>query len=217
MKSLSCFLPLTILLVCLSFFSARAGLITFENMPEDFWLYAGNQNSSTYWEGVSFGPEVTILSSSNNGLNPLYPAHSGDAVLCSMDIPYIDATFEFDVDAVSFWYTSKNPLFVDAFDEAGNLLSTSVGSGNFTADENSSQLTINSPEVNIRSIRIYDYVETEESLHDFVIDDFEVAQSFVSGKPRLMPKPVPEPGSGTLFIIGFSGLIGLALKKRTIR
>src|SRR6478752_6142948 len=110
------------LLVLLFATPSVAATITFEGMPQAYWYYGGQQNFGNYWAGVNFGPDSTILESTVYGYNSGgYPPHSGDAVLFSINTPYIDATFDSAVDFVSLWYTSTTNLYLDFYD-GGNTL-----------------------------------------------------------------------------------------------
>src|SRR5262245_51436725 len=83
--------------------SLLAATVDFENMPQSNWFLSGGlQNIGNYWDGVTFGPDATILEDQVYGYsNDFYPQHSGHAVAFSYDLPYIDAVLDTPVDYVS--------------------------------------------------------------------------------------------------------------------
>jgi hypothetical protein len=168
-------------------------------MPQDYWYYGGQQNFGTYWAGVNFGPDSTILETTVYGYNSAgYPPHSGDAILFSINTPHIDATFDSPVDFVSLWYTSASNFYVDLFDGSDTLIATVMGVSNTGTN---SFLSYTSGSSNIKRVSMHD------SGNFFTIDDFTAP--ILTGDPR----PVPDPGS-SLLLLGM-GLVGLrALRNR---
>ena len=188
------------LLVLLFATPAVAGTITFEGMPQNYWYFVGQQNFGSYWEGVYFGPESTILEKAVYGYNDSgYPPHSGDAVLFSISTPYIEAVFDSPVDFVSLWYSSASNFYVDFFDGSNTQIGSVMGGANtFT----NSYLSFTSGSSDIKRVLMHD------SGNFFSIDDFTAP--IVTGEPS---GQVPEPGS-SLLLLGM-GLVGLgAWRKR---
>lgn len=178
---------------------AFAGTINFENMPQSYWFYGGQQNFGNYWQGVTFGPDSTILEDQVYGYNSGgYPAHSGHAVLFSINTPYITATFDNPVDTVSMWYTNGAGSFqLDAYDKDGNLIASTLGPNNYGT---TNEISVSSLTSDIK------WVTMLGTGNYFTIDDFTAP--FVSGQPN---NPVPEPS--TLFLLG-AGLAGLGFVRR---
>ncbi len=122
-----------VLLAVGSCFSAFADpIITFENLPDAYFFSSGGQNIGNFYSGVNFGPDVTGLSVSRFGGydNAGFPPHSGDVVIWDAADPTIDITFDFSIQSFGIWYTSFDPLTLQAFDLSSNLLGTVVGDPN---------------------------------------------------------------------------------------
>jgi hypothetical protein len=168
-----------------------AGIITFEDMPEEYWYFGSNQNTSIYWEGVTFGPTATILESEEYYYaDDLYPQHSGTSVLFSDEVPYIDAEFDDPANEVSLWYTCISTFHMDAYDQDGNIVAFASGSDNLGSND---FLSVSTDENPISRVRMY---ALGADYNFFTIDDFE--SESVSGEPR----PVPEPSFSLLFLMG---------------
>lgn len=183
------------MLLCVSTPNIWAGVITFEDMPQTYWYYAGQTNFGDYWEGVNFGPASTILEDQIYGYNKVgYPAHSGHAVLFSISVPYIDATFDTPVDNVSLWYSSYSNFVIDAYDVNDNLIATSKGGPINNAN---AFLEVSYATKDIKRVRMHD------SGNYFTIDDFQA--EFISGKPTSTPEPATL--ALTLLGLSFLGLI----------
>jgi hypothetical protein len=179
-----------------------AGTITFEDMPNDYLFYGGQQNFGNYWEGVYFGPSSTILDAVRYGYNSSgYPAHSGTSVLFSISTPYIDAIFDNTVDFMSFWYTANGAFSVSAYDSADNLLSTQNLANNYTTN---SYVSVSSAGMDIKRIRF------SGTGNYFTIDDFTA--DIVTGRPK--GESVPDTGA-TLGLLAF-GIATLAGLRRKI-
>lgn len=181
---------------------ATAGTINFENMPDSYLYYGGQQNFGNYWAGVNFGPDSTILDSVRFGYNSSgYPAHSGTSVLFSIGTPYIDMTLDTAVNDVSFWYSAGQAFDVFAYDASNNLISSYTLSQN---SGSSSFFDVSSSSSNISRIR------WSGTGNYFTIDD--VSADFVSGKPRNV-----SDSASTLSLFGL-GLICLgAFRRRFVR
>lgn len=181
------------LIVCILFSniflnSAFASLVTldFENLPLTHYYYGGNTNLGNYYDGVSFGPNVTILDKTMSGYNSGgYPPHSGNSVAFSISNPVIDAYFDMDTDYVSLWYTSLSNLVLEAYDQSGSLLASIIGAPNYG--------TNNMLSLNVEGI-------SRVSIHDsgnfYTIDDFSFNKSV----------GVPEPAVIALLGLGLFGL-----------
>lgn len=191
-----------VLALCLG--TAAAGTIDFENMPQSYWFYGGQQNFGDYWQGVNFGPDSTILENQVYGYNSSgYPPHSGHAVLFSISTPYIRATFDVAVDYVSMWYTNgSSPFTVSAYDAGDNLIASVDGPYNYGQN---SFLEISSLTSNIK------YVVMAGAGNYFTIDDFTAP--FITGQPS-NGNAVPEPS--TLLLLG-AGLAGVGLLRKRIK
>ena len=174
-----------------------AGTIDFENVPQTYWYYGGQQNFGNYWQGVYFGPQATILETQVYGYNSAgYPPHSGYAVLFSISNPTIEADFASPTSYVSMWYTTSQSFTVTAYDALNNVLQSVTPSNNYGSN---SFLIITQPNIA--------YVTMAGTGNYFTIDDFSA--DFVTGRPT-----VPLPASVLLF---GPGLVGLAAVKRRFK
>jgi hypothetical protein len=177
---------------CLTY--SYAGTIDFENMPQAYWYYGGQQNFGNYWEGVNFGPASTILEDQVYGYNsPGYPPHSGHAVLFSITTPYIDATFDNAVDSVGLWYSSTSSFVMDAYDSANNLIASVTGGSVYGAN---AFLEVTYATKDIARVRMHD------SGNYFTIDDFTA--DIVTGQPS----GAPDGGLSILLLGGALTMLG---------
>jgi len=111
---------------------ASVTVIDFENLPDLYFFSAGGQNIGTYYPGLDFESNVTGLSVSRFGgySDAAYPPHSGDVAIWDPVDPIMTITIAVPVESAGFWYTSYDPLTLEAFDSSNNLLGTAVGAPN---------------------------------------------------------------------------------------
>src|ERR1019366_726959 len=119
-------------LLSLGLASAYAGVITFEDLPDAYFFNSGDQNIGNYYPGITFGPDVTGLSVSRFGGydDSGFPPHSGDVVIWDASDPTITIDFASAIPFLGIWYTSYDPLTLEAFGASSNLLGTVVGNPN---------------------------------------------------------------------------------------
>ena len=119
-------------LFCLSFANAYANVIDFETLPDAYFFSSGDQNIGSFYSGVTFGPDVTGLSVSRFGgyPNAAFPPHSGDVAIWDASDPTIVISFASPITSFGIWYTSFDPLTLQAFDQSSNLLGTALGDPN---------------------------------------------------------------------------------------
>jgi hypothetical protein len=129
--------PRRFLLVCICAFvcslvCSNADTITFEDLPDAYFFSSGDQNIGTFYSGVTFGPDVTGLSVSRFGGydDSGFPPHSGDVAIWDVTDATIDISFASPIQSFSIWYTTFDPLTLQAFDQSNNLLGTVVGDPN---------------------------------------------------------------------------------------
>lgn len=180
---------------CILFASAAfAGTIDFENMPQSYWYYGGQQNFGNYWAGATIGPNSTILEDQVYGYNSSgYPPHSGHAVLFSYSNPSIDFTFNSPIDTFSFWYTAYYDFTISAYDSSNNFLNSDVLPNNYGTNSFYSWSTGSSIIKSISMTGTGNY---------FTIDDFTAP--IVTGRPTAA---TPEPGTILLMGIGVAGAV----------
>jgi len=75
---------------------------------------------------------VTALSVTQFGGydNTGFPPHSGDVVIWDATDPTITISFDSPLQSFGIWYTTYDPLTLDAFDSDGNLLDSVTGAPN---------------------------------------------------------------------------------------
>jgi probable HAF family extracellular repeat protein len=106
-----------VVLACLIIEPASASAISFEDLPDAYFFNVGDQNIGTFYPGLTFGPDVTALSASRFGAydDLAFPAHSGDVVVWDASDPAVTVTFTVPVSQFGVWYSSVDPLNVEAF------------------------------------------------------------------------------------------------------
>jgi hypothetical protein len=74
---------------------ASANVITFEDLPDAYFFSSGDQNIGDFYSGITFGPDVTVLSTSRFGGydSSGFPPHSGDVVIWDAVDPTITIDF----------------------------------------------------------------------------------------------------------------------------
>jgi hypothetical protein len=112
--------------------TANAGVVTFEDLPGVYFFGGGGQNIGNFYPGITFGPNVTGLSGSRFGgyASDAFPPHSGDVVIWDATDPTITITFASALTSFGIWYTSFDPLTLEAFDASSNFLGAVVGNPN---------------------------------------------------------------------------------------
>jgi YD repeat-containing protein len=175
---------IVLVLFCLNVASA-SDIITFEDLPDAYFFSSGDQNIGNYYPGITFGPNVTGLSVSRFGGydNSGFPPHSGDVVVWDAADPTITVSFVTSIQSFGIWYTSYDPLTLEAFDASDNPLGTVVGDPNTDGTTGTTSfLFLSSPAI--------ESVTLTSTPGLFTLDDL----TFQSGSTT-----VPEPGSSLLF------------------
>jgi hypothetical protein len=154
--------------------------LTFEDLPDDNVLLGGGQNIGGFYPDVTFGPDVTGLSSSRYGYNDAgYPWHSPDTVITST-VDSFDITFARNVAQFGVWYTSFDPLFLTFYDATDASLGVAVRlpytDGAFGSTD---LLWFAAP--GIRSVNVF------ATATQFVLDDF----TYDVDAPAAIPEPLP--------------------------
>src|SRR5271154_1637505 len=103
---------------------AFAGTIDFENAPKLYWENGGGEDLGSFYQGVTFGPDAQITTTSTT-----YPAHSGNLELTTANLaaPVLSMTFDSPQPDVSFWYSSSFGFVADAYDKNGSILGVEIG------------------------------------------------------------------------------------------
>lgn len=143
MRLLRSLLRLTIcIFTCCFIFFLRADTITFEDLPDAYFFSSGDQNIGDYYPGITFGPDVTALSVTEFGGydNTGFPPHSGDVVIWDVSDPTITISFDSPISSFGIWYTTYDPLTLDVFDSAGDLLDSVIGNPNTDGTTGTSSL-----------------------------------------------------------------------------
>jgi hypothetical protein len=166
--------------------SLYADTITFEGLPDTYFFNGGDQNIGTYYSGITFGPDVTALSVTDFGGydNTGFPPHSGDVVIWDASDPTITISFDSPLESFGIWYTTYDPLTLDAFDSGGNLLDTMTGAPNTDGTTGTSSF-LSLSDAGIERVTL------TSTPGFFVLDDL----TFEAGSTA-----VPEPNSTTLML-----------------
>jgi len=187
-------------LLCLAFSSAYADVITFEDLPDAYFFSSGDQNIGTFYAGITFGPNVTGLSVSRFGGygDSGFPPHSGDVVIWDASDATINISFGSALQSFGIWFTTFDPLTLQAFDSGNNLLGTVIGDPNTDGTTGTSSfLSFLNP--GIMSVTL------TSTPGFFVLDDLTTDTG---------TSAVPEPSSLALLVTATVLLIGRTLLLR---
>lgn len=196
--------PLGFALVLAAFSSANlyADVIDFENLPAANLFFSGDQNIGMFYSGVDFESNVTGLDLTGS---TAFPPHSGSIVVWDPVDASVMISFTTAQDMVGVWYTSLDPLTLDAFvapSGTGALLGLVIGAANTDGTSGTSDfLSFSGSGRGIESITL------TGNPGNFVFDDL----TFSPG----IPAAVPEPSSLALFVTAFFGM-ALVLGRRGI-
>jgi RHS repeat-associated protein len=157
---------------------------TFEDLPDAYFYSSGDENIGTYYSGIAFGPDVTGLSVSRFGGydSSGFPPESGDVVIWDATDATITISFATPLDFFGIWYTTYDPLTLEAFDSADNLLDTAVGTPN-TDGTTGTNTFLSLSDAGISSVTL------TSTPGYFTLDDMTIDTGGSS---------VPEPSSGWL-------------------
>lgn len=175
-----------LLVVALAAARLQAGVLTFEDLPDAYLFSGGGQNIGTLYSGITFGPNVTGLSVTRFGGygSDAFPPHSGDVAIWDATDSTITISFASATPSFGVWYSSFDPITLQAFDTSNNLLGTVVGLPNTDGTiGTSSFLSFSNPSLNS--------VTLTSSPGLFTLDDVTTV--------------VPEPS--TFFLLGWAGLV----------
>jgi len=165
------------------------------------------QRRPEYWDllfGNRLGPDVTGLSVSRFGGydNSGFPPHSGDVAIFDVADATIDISFGSPVDSFGIWYTTFDPLTLQAFDVSDDLLGTVVGDPNTDGTTGTSSfLSFTNP--GIQSVTL------TSTPGEFVLDDLTIETGTTSA--------VPEPGWCALFSTTLAFFFGRKLLRIKLR
>lgn len=198
---LNSFLITAIVTLGISSLSRAATIYTFEDLPDAYFFSSGNQNIGAFYSGITFGPDVTGLSVSRFGGydDSGFPPHSGDVVIWDASDATIDISFDSPLDSFGIWYSTFDPLTLQAFDSGNNLLGTAIGEPNTDGTTGTSSfLTLS--DAGIQSVML------TSTPGFFVLDDLAIVTGTNS---------VPEPASLTVLSLGLS-LLWLTARRRKL-
>lgn len=185
------------LIVAATMFAAPclAGVVDFEGLPDAYFFSSGGQNIGTFYSGLTFGPNVTGLSVSRFGGydDSGFPPHSGDVAIWDAFDSTISINFSSPTEAFGIWYSSIDPLTLDAIDQFSNPLGEVIGSPNTDGTTGTSSfLAIFDPGITT--------INLTSSAGQFVLDDLATGTDVV-----------PEPSSFALalpLLLLFAGIRG---------
>jgi hypothetical protein len=175
--------------------SGYANIITFEDLPDANFFNGGGQNIGTFYSGITFGPDVTGLSVSRFGGydDAGFPPHSGDVVIWDAADATINISFDTPLQSFGIWYTTFDPLTLQAFDSGDSLLGTVVGDPNTDGTTGTSSfLSLSGP--GIMSVTL----TSTPGL--FVLDDLTIAAG-AGAAPEPGPFALIPVGVGLMFLI----------------
>jgi hypothetical protein len=180
----------------------HADVITFEDLPDAYFFSAGDQNIGTFYPGITFGPNVTALSVSRFGGydDAGFPPHSGDVVIWDATDATITITFDTALQSFGIWYTSFDPLTLEAFDSSDYPLGTAIGDPNTDGTTGTSSF-LSLSDVGIQSVTL------TSTPGFFVLDDL----TFDTGT-----SPVPEPGSDAFVTVGLLIVCSQLYRRRRV-
>ena len=190
---------LLVFLFCAFGKAAQADIVyTFEDLPEAYFFSAGDQNIGNFYSGIDFGPNVTALSVSQFGGydSSGFPPHSGDVVIWDATDATITISFASLLQSFGIWYTTYDPLTLQAFDDKGNLVDTVVGNPNTDGTTGSSDFLLLS-DPGIESVAL------TSTAGLYVLDDMTIQPEAAA---------VPEPSC--CFVVAASFLCILATIKQ---
>jgi hypothetical protein len=161
---------------------------TFEDLPDAYFFSSGDQNIGSFYTGITFGPDVTGLSVSRFGGydDSGFPPHSGDVVITDVADATINISFNSAISFFGIWYTTFDPLTLQAFDSGNSLLGTAIGAPNTDGTTGTSSF-LSFSNFGIQSVTL----TSTPGL--FVLDDLTIDTGTTS---------VPEPSSIALIAAG---------------
>jgi hypothetical protein len=130
--------------------SVLTSVITFEDLGNAYFLNGGGQNIGSFYPGIAFGPNVTGLSASrfDGYSSSAFPPHSGDVVIFDPVDSTMVISFANAIQSFGIWYTSFDPLTLEAFDQNNNLLGTITANPNTDGSAGAASfLTLSNPRI----------------------------------------------------------------------
>jgi hypothetical protein len=174
-------------------------IITFEDLPNQYFLNGGDQNIGSFYAGVTFGPNVTGLGPGD--YDPVaFPPHSGNVVVFDQSDNSVDIVFASDQSMVGLWYVSLDPVTLSAFDASNTLLGPAAMGAANTDGTNGTDSFISDSFAAIRSVTFSGIAG------DFVLDDVTYTPAVAS---------VPEPGSLALAALGILAIVAAGIRRQT--